>query len=270
MPGSSASGAVEWLARRERAVVLAGLGLTIALAWAWLLATGGAGMDLSSRGGEMNMPGMAGARPSPAVWSGGTLIVFAMWAVMMMAMMLPGAAPAILLFAAVSRSRAARTALPSTAIFAAGYLLIWTAFAAVAAVAHVKLQQVALLSSALQSTSAILAAVLLVAAGLYQFTPLKGACLRNCRGPAEFFVRYWRPGPAGALRLGALHGGYCVGCCWALMGLLFVGGVMNLWWVATLALFVAVEKTAFLGAMSGRIVSGAGLVVAGTVALVVR
>jgi predicted metal-binding membrane protein len=256
MPGSWAN-APAVLARRERAVVLVALGVTIALAWAWLLA-GGPGMA-----------GMDGGRPGPALWSGATLIIFAMWSVMMAAMMLPGAAPAILLFAALSRSRASTTAFPSTGIFAAGYLLVWAAFAAVATAAHVRLQQAALLSPALRSTSVVLAAALLIAAGIYQFTPLKGVCVRHCRAPAQFFTRHWRSGGAGALRLGVLHGVYCVGCCWALMGLLFVGGVMNLWWVAVIAVFIAVEKIAFLGALGGRIASGAGLVLAGAVALAV-
>ena len=271
MPASSASATPEWLARRERTVVLVGLGVTIALAWAYLLAGGGMEMG-GGRPDAMTMPGMAGmdaSRPGPTLWSGATLVVFVMWSVMMVAMMLPGAAPAILLFAALSRSRASTTAFPSTGVFAAGYLLVWAAFGAVATVAHVKLQQAALLSPVLRSTSAVLAAVLLIAAGVYQLTPLKGACLRHCRAPVQFLTQYWRSGTAGALRLGMLHGGYCVGCCWALMGLLFVGGVMNLWWIAVMAAFILLEKTAFFGAPVGRVASGAGLVLAGAVALAV-
>ncbi len=248
MPVSSISALVEWIARRERAAVLVGLGMTIALAWAWLLA-----------GGGMTMPDMGG----------GSVIAFAMWAVMMIAMMLPGAAPTILLFAALSRARASTTAFPSVATFAAGYVLVWTAFSAIATTAHLALRQAALISPALRSTSGTFAALLLMAAGVYQFTPLKAACLRHCRSPIQFFARHWRPGTAGALRLGALHGGYCVGCCWVLMGLLFVGGVMSLWWVATMAAFILVEKTAFLGRPGGRIASGAGLMLAGAVALAV-
>jgi predicted metal-binding membrane protein len=193
-------------------------------------------------------------------------VVFAMWAVMMVAMMLPSAAPAILLFAALARSR--RTAaLPRAGAFAAGYLLVWTAFGAVATLAHLGLRETALLSPALRSRSALLAAALLIAAGIHQVTPVKTACLRHCRAPAQFFTHHWRAGAAGALRLGVLHGGYCVGCCWAIMGLLFVGGVMNLWWVAVLAAFILGEKTVFLGRRGGRIVSGAGLMAAGAAAL---
>ncbi len=273
MPASSASTAVEWIARRERAVVLAGLALTIILAWAWLLAGGGMGMGGGRSGASMDMPGMAmpgmeGGQGGWGIWSG-SVVVFAMWTVMMMAMMLPSAAPTILLFAALSRSRASTTAFPPIAIFAAGYVLVWTAFSAVATAAHLTLQQAALVSPMLRVTSGVLAALLLVAAGVYQFTPLKAACLRHCRSPIQFFTRHWRPGAAGALRLGVLGGGYCVGCCWVLMGLLFVGGVMNLWWVAALAVFVLIEKTAFLGARGARMASGTGLVLAGAVALAV-
>lgn len=273
MPASSTSAAVEWIASRERALVLVGLAVTIALAWAWLLAGGSMDMGGSRSGGSidmagMDMPGMGGGQGGVAVWSR-SAVVFAMWTVMMIAMMLPGAAPAILLFAALSRSRASTTAFPSVAVFAAGYVLVWTGFSAVATMGHLALQQAALLSPALRTTSGVLAALLLMAAGVYQFTPLKAACLRHCRLPLQFFTRYWRSGATGALRLGMLHGGYCLGCCWVLMGLLFVGGVMNLWWVAALAAFILVEKTAVLGARGGRVASGAGLVLAGAVALVV-
>ena len=273
MPGLSASTAVEWIARRERAVVLAGLAVTIILAWGWLLAGGGmemgGGPGASMNMSGMEMPGMDGGHRGSGIWSG-PVVVFAMWTVMMMAMMLPSAAPTILVFAALSRSRASTAAFPPTAIFAAGYVFVWTAFSAVATTAHLGLQRTALVSPTLRATSGILAAVLLIAAGVYQFTPLKAACLRHCRSPIQFFTRHWRPGTVGALRLGVLHGGYCVGCCWVLMGLLFVGGVMNLWWVAALAVFILVEKTAFLGAWSGRMVSGTGLVLAGAVALIAK
>ena len=269
---SSTSALAEWIARRERTLVLVGLGVTIALAWAWLLA--GGGMDMPEMGGgsagsPVDMSGTGGRHGGSGVWSGGSMVIFMMWAVMMIAMMLPGAAPAVLLFAALSRSRASTTTFPSIATFAAGYVLVWTVFSLLATLAHLTLRQAALVSPTVRSTSGILAALLLMAAGVYQFTPLKAACLHHCRSPLQFFTRHWRPGAAGALRLGGLHGAYCVGCCWVLMGLLFVGGVMNLWWVATMAAFILVEKIAFLGAPSGRIASGTGLVLAGAVALVV-
>jgi predicted metal-binding membrane protein len=269
MPASSPSAAVEWIARRERAVVLVGLGVATALAWAWLLAGGGMDMGGGRTGVPMGMPSMAGRHGGSEVW-GETAVVFAMWTVMMIAMMLPSAAPAILLVAALSRARASTTTFPPVTAFAAGYMLVWTAFSAVATIAHLTLRQAALVSPTLRTTSGVLAALLLIAAGVYQFTPLKTACLRHCRSPIQFLTRYWRRGAVGALRLGVLHGGYCVGCCWVLMGLLFVGGVMNLWWIAAMTAFILVEKIAFLGASGGRMAGGAGLVVAGAVVLALR
>jgi predicted metal-binding membrane protein len=121
----------------------------------------------------------------------------------------------------------------------------------------------------MRSTSHVLGGLLLVAAGVYQLTPLKDACLGRCRSPIQFLTRHWKPGPAGALRVGLLHGAYCVGCCWALMGLLFVAGVMNLLWVAAMAVFVLMEKMTLLGTRFGRIASGTSLVVAGVVVLTV-
>lgn len=161
--------------------------------------------------------------------------IAAMWATMMVAMMLPSAAPAILLYAQVHRHSRGDEGPPPTAAFLAGYLACWLAFAAVAAVL-----QGALGTMGLASREA--SAAVLIAAGLYQLSPLKDACLSRCRLPAQFLSRYYRPGASGALRLGLLHGAYCVGCCWLLMALLFVGGVMNLAWVAALTLLVAAEK----------------------------
>jgi predicted metal-binding membrane protein len=274
MPASSAS-TVEWIARRERAVVLIGLVLAIALAWAWLAAGGGmnaagerAGAPMNSMPG-MRMPGMDGGRAAPGAGREAA-VVFAMWSVMIIAMMLPSAAPVILLAAAISRARASATAVRPATAFAGGYVLIWTLFSAAATMVHLGLERATLISSTLRTTSGVLAAILLVAAGIYQLTPLKGACLRHCRSPIQFLTRHWRQGTAGALRLGILHGGYCVGCCWALMGLLFVGGAMTLWWIAAVAAFILAEKVAFLGTSRGRLVSGAGLVAAGAVVLLLK
>jgi predicted metal-binding membrane protein len=188
------------------------------LAWGYLLS--GAGMGA--------MAGMTAVTPG---WS----LVFIMWAAMMVAMMLPSAAPAILLYARVHRHSAEADSAPPTAAFLGGYLACWLALSAVAATLHLTLE-----GDALASRNA--AAALLIAAGLYQLSPLKDACLSRCRSPAEFLTHHYRPGTSGALRLGLLHGAYCVGCCWSLMALLFVGGVMNLAWVAALTLLVAAEK----------------------------
>lgn len=209
----------ERIARRDRAFTLAALTILSLLAWLYLLS--GAGMS--------PMPGMAEMTP-------GWPLVAAMWCTMMIAMMLPSAAPTILLYARVHRH--AQTSPPPTAAFLAGYLACWAGFSLLAA--SLQLAIASAMSMAIGSRDA--AAVLLIAAGLYQLSPLKDACLSRCRSPADFLTRHYRPGAAGAARLGMIHGAYCVGCCWLLMGLLFVVGVMNLLWVAALTLLVAAEK----------------------------
>lgn len=176
------------------------------------------------------MAGMGGMAAVP-----GWPLLFSMWAAMMVAMMLPSAAPAILLYARVHRHAMAAESAPPTMAFLAGYLACWFGFSALAATLHIALQ-----SDAIRGREAV--ATLLIAAGAYQLSPLKDACLNRCRSPAEFITHHYRPGTAGAFRLGLLHGAYCVGCCWLLMALLFVGGVMNLLWVAGLTLLIAAEK----------------------------
>ena len=176
------------------------------------------------------MTAMDGMPPS-ASWS----LTAAMWAAMMVAMMVPSAAPAILLFAKVHRHTLGPSLTPPATFILAGYLGCWFGFAGLAATL-----QLALGNAMIVGRGA--AAALLIAAGLYQLSPLKDACLSRCRSPALFLARHYRPGALGAARLGLLHGAYCVGCCWLLMALLFVGGVMNLAWVALLTLLVAAEK----------------------------
>jgi predicted metal-binding membrane protein len=151
-------------------------------------------------------------------------------------------------------------------IFLGGYLLVWTGFSLVAALAQWGLERVGLLSMAMASTSAVFGGVILLAAGLYQFTPVKNACLRYCQNPVLFLSQHWRPGALGALRMGLRHGSYCLGCCWFLMALLFVSGVMNLIWIAGIALYVAGEKLLPLGHRLSR-AAGLGLIVSGTIVL---
>jgi predicted metal-binding membrane protein len=253
--------AVERLLRRERAIVAAGLVTLAALAWLYLLS--GAGMSAS--GWDMtrlslfphrhapvpaDMAGMQmGAIDMPApTWSSHAwLLAATMWWTMMVAMMAPSAAPMILLYGRVHRQALSRgedqAGLAPTAVFAAGYLLVWLLFSLAAAGTQAALQASALVSTVLLgSTSRWLSAGVLAAAGLYQLSPLKTLCLAQCRSPAAFLSRHWRAGAGGALRLGVLHGAYCVGCCWALMALLFVVGVMNLVWIALLAAVVMAEK----------------------------
>jgi len=216
-----ASTYAERIARRSSAVTIAALLLLTLLAWAYLLSG-------------------AGLKPMPAVRAPGLewTMAAAMWIAMMVAMMLPSAAPAILLYARVHRhSRDDEAALPIAA-FLAGYLACWFGFALLAAT--LQLAVASPMSMAVEGRMA--ASIMLVAAGAYQLSPLKDACLGRCRSPAEFIARHYRPGDWGAMRLGLLHGAYCVGCCWLLMALLFVGGVMNLLWIAGLTLLVAAEK----------------------------
>jgi predicted metal-binding membrane protein len=194
-------------------------------------------------------------------------LAFVMWWVMMIAMMVPSAAPTILLFTTIRRRQEA-SARPSLEawIFLSGYLLIWAGFSLLAILAQWGLESAGLLSMEMASSSAVLRGVILVAAGLYQFTPLKNACLHHCQSPVLFLSRYWQAGAMGALRMGLRHGCYCFGCCWFLMALLFVGGIMNLVWIAGIAVYVACEKLLPLGRGLSR-AAGAALIVAGAIVL---
>jgi predicted metal-binding membrane protein len=187
---------------------------------------------------------------------------FAMWAVMMIGMMAASAAPVILLFAAMRRRSDAQRWPLVVFAFATGYLLVWIGFSAGAALAQWALRSAAMLTPMMKTSSAPLGGVILIAAGVYQLTPFKGACLTHCRSPLGFLMSRWRDGTAGALRMGIEHGTYCLGCCWALMGVLFVVGVMNLVWVAGMAIFVLAEKIAPSGALVAR-VGGAAMITAG-------
>jgi predicted metal-binding membrane protein len=253
---------LEAVLQRDRLVELAGLVAVLAMAWGWLLA--GAGMEMGPV--EMTaMAGMDGWLMQPAQWSAAyAVLVFAMWWVMMVAMMLPSAAPMLLLFARVSRkNKAAGASQAATAWFAAGYLLAWGGFGVVATALQWGLESARLLSPMLATTNHWLGAGILVAAGLWQLTPFKAVCLRHCRSPLSFLFGNWRKGRLGALQMGLAHGAYCLGCCWFLMALLFFGGVMNLYWIAGLAVFVLLEKTIPLGHWFGR-VAGIALIAWGT------
>lgn len=243
---------------RDRAIVAAGLGGIGALAWLYLLRLAG---DMA----EMEQHAAMGmAMPQMQAWDAVDLLfLFLMWTVMMVAMMLPSAAPMILVFTAVSRGRAAQEQTAARiGIFVLGYLIVWTAYSALAATAQGALHVAALLTPTMAATSRYLGGGLLIAAGIFQWTPLKEACLTTCRSPLGFVMSEWREGVRGALVMGLRHGAYCVGCCWALMALLFVAGVMNLVWVAAIATFVLVEKVVPGGRWISR-VSGGLFVVAG-------
>lgn len=229
---------IEALARRERAVTLAGLAGMVGLAWLYLV-------RLSREMASMAAMGMAHLE----AWTlADAALTAAMWAVMMAAMMLPGAAPMLLVFTTVNRRRRSQgppgtpAPLVNTSLFALGYLLVWAAFSLAAAAAQWGLQAAALLSGETLTVAPWVGAGVLLAAGLYQLTPLKYACLARCQTPLGFLLSEWRDGNRGALVMGLRHGLFCLGCCWVLMGLLFVGGVMNLAWVAAITAFVLIEK----------------------------
>lgn len=246
--------ALEAVLRRDRIIVVAGLVVVIALAWAWILLGAGTGMnatDMLPGLGKSGMPGMM----VPAAWTPGYAgLMFVMWWVMMAAMMLPSAAPVLLLFARANRNKKAvgHLFIP-TGIFAAGYLAAWGGFSALATGLQWALGQFGLLSPMMATTNYWLGGAILVAAGMWQLTPIKRICLRHCYSPLGFLMGNWRPGRLGGFRMGLTHGSYCLGCCWFLMGLLFFGGVMNLYWIAGLAAFVLFEKTIPMGSWIGRV-----------------
>jgi predicted metal-binding membrane protein len=253
---------VEALLRRERAIVAGGLALLTLLAWSYIWMGAGTGMSAGDMTRLVLFPHLhAGAAPTLSMQSPrfAWALAVLMWWVMMMAMMLPSAAPLVLLYGRALRQQTRADArlgasYAPTAFLAAGYLAVWLAFSIAAATLQLALEPVGLLSTTTWwSRSATLSAVILTAAGLYQLSPLKHACLVQCRGPIAFLMRYWRPGRLGALVMGVRHGVLCVGCCWMLMALLFVGGVMNLAWIALLALLVMIEKLAPAGPLVGRI-----------------
>jgi predicted metal-binding membrane protein len=245
------------LFKRDRMLVLCGLVIMSALAWVYLIheASSMRRMNLMDPNAQMDMNmdmnmdmgmGMKMAMPGMQTWGPLDLfLIFTMWAVMMIAMMVPTAAPMLLLFATVNRQRRQQQRpFVSTAVFLCGYLVVWTGFAMFAALAQWLLHNQALLSPMMVSTSAVLGGVFLLVAGVFQWTPLKNTCLSHCRSPLDFVTTHWREGNRGAFIMGFRHGLYCVGCCWVLMSILFVTGVMNLLWVAVIAAFVLLEKIA--------------------------
>ena len=170
------------------------------------------------------------------------VLMLVMWSIMMVAMMTPSAAPMILLYRQVARKNQLAWAMMGTSLFAGGYLLVWALFSLGATSLQWLFEEFALLSPQMRSQNQVFSGVVLIAAGIYQFSSLKQACLRRCRGPLLFITRYWRSGLRGAFEMGLRHGSYCVGCCAALMALLFVGGVMDLSVIAGIAVVVLLEK----------------------------
>jgi len=262
--------AIESLFRRDGVAVLAALVALTLLAWLALLGGAGTGMDPFAMSGwlmPVTLPQALSAAWTPSYW----LIAFFMWGVMMVAMMLPSASPMVLLYAQIvrraeSQGRTIR-ATASIAAFASGYLALWILFSALAVALQFGLERSGVMTAMMSSRSVALSGALLIAAGMYQLMPLKAACLRHCRGGAAFLAAHWRPGVLGAWRMGISHGLYCVGCCAVLMLLLFVGGVMNLVWIAGLTLFVALEKFAPFGLIAAK-AAAAALVACGTALII--
>jgi predicted metal-binding membrane protein len=250
--------AVEILLRRERLWILTGLIAACLMCWAWIVPMA---LDMY---GAMNGASSWMMADTPLIRYG--ILLFAMWTVMMVGMMLPSAAPTVLLFTLVVRSHDAAHAPSRAYSFLGGYLLVWTAFSLAATLLQLLLGALLYLSPMMRLQGHMLSGALMLVAGAYQLTPAKRSCLTTCRAPAAFVARYYRPGKGAAFHLGVRHGGYCVGCCWALMLLLFVAGVMNLAAIAAIAVFVLLEKVMPFGAQGGRL-SGALLIVCGTLLL---
>jgi len=241
-----------------RAPATSGLIVWLPALAGWLVLYWGA-TNMDSPAAQLTMP--------MSEWSAENwLAVFIMWAIMMAAMMLPTATPMVSVFGTLNKSRGEAR---RTVAFVAGYVALWTAFGAAATAAQWALQASGLLSPMIVSMSPVLSAALLMIAGAFQFSPLKHACLRACRSPLGFLLTDWRDGLWGAARMGIRHGLYCLGCCWALMALLFVGGAMNLLWIAALTLLVAMEKLAPKGDILAKAL-GAFMIGAGAARLIWR
>lgn len=257
-------GTLEAVLRRDRFIVAGALGVIAALAWAYVLWLAAdmemGGMDMS--GFRMVPAGVAMMAPAAAPWSAVELaFVFAMWTVMMIGMMAPSAAPMILMYvrvvrqARVEQQTIAGKPFAATGWFAAGYFLAWAGFSLVATLVQWGLDRAALLDARMATADTLLGAMVLIAAGIYQWTPIKNACLVQCQTPFRFLMKHggFRGDVLGCLRLGLVHGTYCVGCCWVLMALLFVVGVMNVLWIALLSLLVLLEKLTPWGRWVARI-----------------
>lgn len=250
------------LPRRDRiAIVVALSGLTL-LSWVYLV-----DMAVEMRSADAMVTCAMCLRD----WDlSKSVMMFVMWAIMMVGMMVPTALPMTLIFAAVARkARQQGSSIGPTGLFVAGYIIVWTVFSLLATVAQWGLDEWALLSPMMVSTSPLLGAALLVGAGVYQLTPFKRSCLRHCRMPVYFIAEHWRDGNIGALRMGIAHGAFCLGCCWALMLLLFLGGVMSLLWILIITVFVLLEKVIPHG-LGGAKLAGFGMIALGIACAVTR
>jgi predicted metal-binding membrane protein len=261
------SASLELLFRRDRRIVIGAIVVLTALAWIYLIWLT---RSISMAGSSVpEMPGTgisAAVTPILRAWTASDFIfIFLMWAIMMVGMMTPSATPMILIHARIAR-QAAQEGRPiaATAWFVSGYLLSWTAFSFIAAIAQGALERVAWLTPMMAAASNKAGGVVLIVAGVYQFTPLKNNCLSHCQSPFAFIQANggFKRGMGASIQLGMRHGIYCIGCCWTLMALLFVGGVMNILWIAAIAIHILIEKAVPAGNAIAR-VAGAGLALAG-------
>ena len=264
------STAVESFIQRDKVITIIVIAILVGATFTYTVL--GVGMNMSAiqmtpglGQSQMSMPNMSAMRnmaATPAVWSFNySVLMFFMWWTMMIAMMLPSASPMILLYTAlIRRTKKTKSIIRQVTSFICGYLLAWAAFSLFAAALQSQLELRDWMSPMMmEATNIYLAAGILIAAGVYQLTPLKTVCLEKCRQPASFLANYKNTWVNSPLRIGLVHGFYCVGCCWFLMGLLFFGGIMNLYWIAGLIIFVAIEKLHEKGVIFGKILGGGAI-----------
>ena len=265
------STAVESFIQRDKIITIIAIAILVGATFTYTVL--GVGMNMSAiqmtpglGQSQMSMPKMSAMKnmaASPAVWTFNySVLMFFMWWTMMIAMMLPSASPMILLYTAlIRRTKKAKSIIRQVTSFICGYLLAWAAFSLFAAALQSQLELRDWMSPMMmEATNIYLAAGILIAAGVYQLTPLKTVCLEKCRQPASFLANYKNTWVNSPLRIGLVHGFYCVGCCWFLMGLLFFGGIMNLYWIVGLIIFVAIEKLHEKGIIFGKILGGGAIV----------
>ena len=264
------STAVESLIQRDKVITIIAIAVLVGATLTYTVL--GVGMNMSAiqmtpglGQSQMSMPNMSAMKnmaATPAVWSFNySVLMFFMWWTMMIAMMLPSASPMILLYTAlIRRTKKTKSIIRQVTSFICGYLLAWAAFSLFAAALQSQLELRDWMSPMMmEATNIYLAAGILIAAGVYQLTPLKTVCLEKCRQPASFLANYKNTWVNSPLRIGLVHGFYCVGCCWFLMGLLFFGGIMNLYWIVGLIIFVAIEKLHEKGVIFGKILGGGAI-----------
>ena len=256
------STSIESIIKRDRLLVGSCLFAICALSWLYIV-------YLYRQMYPMNMDALFFAMPMTAQWTATDFVLlFLMWAVMMVAMMLPSVTPLLLIFAVVNRQRRqSQSPFVPVAYLLTGYFVVWTGFSLLATLLQWLLQRLSLLNPEMETTNKVLSGMILLGAGLFQFTSLKQRCLSNCQTPISFIHQHWKDGKSGALRMGVQNGTYCLGCCWILMVLLFVSGIMNLLWIALIAIFVLIEKS-LSGTKWVSYVSGTLLIVYGAFVLI--